>query len=327
MIQNKIFNKSNFKTWSMLGMRATFGVAALELGNTVDKLMILTGDVSTSAGLDRFKKKFPDKYLDVGIAEQNLIGIGAGLASEGFNVITTTFAPFQTIRCCEQIKVNLGYMEQKVIMVGLASGLVLGTLGYTHCCIEDVGILRSIPNLTIISPADSSEAVKAVIASLEHKNSVYIRLTGGANIDQIYDDDYSFKIGKSITLKKGKDISIFASGTMMKVALDCSKILSKNSIDAEVVNMHTIKPIDTDKINESAKKTKLIVSVEEHNVIGGLGSAIAECLVGIKNSPEQIFFGINDSYSEGGDYNFLKQKFNLTPDFISKKIISKFKEA
>ena len=112
---------------------------------------------------------------------------------------------------------------------------------------------------------------------------------------------------------------------MMKVALDCSKILSKNSIDAEVVNMHTIKPIDTDKINESAKKTKLIVSVEEHNVIGGLGSAIAERLVGIKNSPEQIFFGINDSYSEGGDYNFLKEKFNLTPDFISKKIISKFK--
>ena len=327
MIQNKIFNKSNFKTWSMLGMRATFGVAALELGNAVDKLIILTGDVSTSAGLDRFKKKFPDKYLDVGIAEQNLIGIGAGLASEGFNVITTTFAPFQTIRCCEQIKVNLGYMKQKVIMVGLASGLVLGTLGYTHCCIEDVGILRSIPNLTIISPADSSEAVKAVIASLEHKNSVYIRLTGGANIDQIYDDDYSFKIGKSITLKKGKDISIFASGTMMKVALDCSKILSKNSIDAEVVNMHTIKPIDTDKINESAKKTKLIVSVEEHNVIGGLGSAIAERLVGIKNSPEQIFFGINDSYSECGDYNFLKQKFNLTPDFISKKIITKFKGA
>ena len=127
MIQNKILNKANFKIWSRLGMRATFGVAALELGNTVDKLMVLTGDVSTSAGLDRFKKKFPEKYLDVGIAEQNLIGIGAGLASEGFNVITTTFAPFQTIRCCEQIKVNLGYMKQKICMVGLASGLALGT--------------------------------------------------------------------------------------------------------------------------------------------------------------------------------------------------------
>ena len=325
MIQNKILNKTNFKIWSRLGMRATFGVAALELGNTINKLMILTGDVSTSAGLDRFKKKFPEKYLDVGIAEQNLIGIGAGLASEGFNVITTTFAPFQTIRCCEQIKVNLGYMKQKICMVGLASGLALGTLGYTHCCIEDVGILRSIPNLTVISPADASEAVKAVLASLEHKNSVYIRLTGGANIDQIYEDDYNFKIGQSITLKKGGDISIFASGMMVKVALDCAKILSKSNIDAEVVNMHTIKPIDINQVNESAKKSKLIISIEEHNVIGGLGSAIAECLVVIKNSPEQIFFGINDSYSEGGDYNFLKEKFNLTPDFISKKIISKFK--
>ena len=327
MTQNKILNKANFKIWSRLGMRATFGVAALELGNTVDKLMILTSDVSTSAGLDRFKKKFPDKYLDVGIAEQNLIGIGAGLASEGFNVITTTFAPFQTIRCCEQIKVNLGYMKQKICMVGLASGLALGTLGYTHCCIEDVGILRSIPNLTIISPADSSEVVKAVLASLEHKNSVYIRLTGGANIDQIYEDDYSFKIGQSITLKEGNDISIFATGTMVKVALDCSKILSKSNINAEVINVHTIKPIDINKVNESAKKSKLIVSIEEHNIIGGLGSAIAECLAGIKNSPEQIFFGINDSYSEGGDYNFLKKKFNLTPNFISIKIISKFKGA
>ena len=327
MTQNKILNKANFKIWSRLGMRATFGVAALELGNTVDKLMVLTGDVSTSAGLDRFKKKFPDKYLDVGIAEQNLIGIGAGLASEGFNVITTTFAPFQTIRCCEQIKVNLGYMKQKICMVGLASGLALGTLGYTHCCIEDVGILRSIPNLTIISPADSSEAVKAVLASLEHKNSVYIRLTGGANIDQIYEDDYSFKIGQSITLKEGNDISIFATGTMVKVALDCSKILSKSNINAEVINVHTIKPIDINKVNESAKKSKLIVSIEEHNIIGGLGSAIAECLAGIKNSPEQIFFGINDSYSEGGDYNFLKKKFNLTPNCISIKIISKFKGA
>ena len=225
MTQEKIFNKSNLKIWSTLGMRATFGVAALELGNTVDKLMILTGDVSTSAGLDRFKKKFPDKYLDVGIAEQNLIGIGAGLASEGFNVITTTFAPFQTMRCCEQIKVNLGYMKQKICMVGLASGLALGTLGYTHCCIEDVGILRSIPNLSIVAPADSAETVKAVMASIEYNNSVYIRLTGDASINQVYEDDYDFKIGKSITLKNGKDISIFASGTMVKVALDCSRIL------------------------------------------------------------------------------------------------------
>ncbi len=326
MDQNKIFTKANLKIWSKLGMRATFGVAALELSNHINKLMILTGDVSTSAGLDRFRKKFPDKYLDVGIAEQNLIGVGAGLASEGFNVITTTFAPFQTLRCCEQIKVNLGYMKQKISMVGLASGLVLGTLGYTHCCIEDLGILRSIPNLTIISPADSGEAVKSVVAALKHKNSVYIRLSGGSNIDQIYEDDFDFEIGKSITLKEGKDITIFSTGTMVKVALDCSKILKEQNIDAEVVNVHTIKPIDKEKINYSAKKSKLIVSIEEHNIIGGLGSAIAENLVKINNSPKQIFFGINDTYSDGGQYNYLKEKFNLTPSIISKSIVLEFKK-
>ena len=323
-MENKFINQSNLKIWSRLGMRATFGMVALELGNTSKNLMILTGDVSTSAGLDRFKKKFPDKYLDVGIAEQNMIGIGAGLASEGFDVFTTTFAPFQTIRCCEQIKVNLGYMKQKICMVGLASGLVLGTLGYTHCCIEDLGILRSIPNLTIISPADSGETVKSVLASLKNKNSVYIRLTGGANNDQIYKEDYDFEIGKAITLQEGKDIAIIATGTMVKVALDCSNILKKKDILAEVINMHTIKPIDVEKINKCANKFKMIASIEEHNIVGGLGSAIAERLSIIKNSPEQVFFGINDTYSDGGEYNFLKEKFNLTADAIAKKIITKF---
>jgi len=323
-MENKFINQSSLKIWSRLGMRATFGMVALELGNTSKNLMVLTGDVSTSAGLDRFKKKFPDKYLDVGIAEQNMIGIGAGLASEGFDVFTTTFAPFQTTRCCEQIKVNLGYMKQKICMVGLASGLVLGTLGYTHCCIEDLGILRSIPNLTIISPADSGETVKSVLASLKNKNSVYIRLTGGANNDQIYKEDYDFEIGKSITLQEGRDIAIFATGTMVKVALDCSNILKKKDILAEVINMHTIKPIDVEKINKCANKFKMIASIEEHNIVGGLGSAIAERLSIIKNSPEQVFFGINDTYSDGGEYNFLKEKFNLTADAIAKKIITKF---
>ena len=159
-------NEKNIKMWSTIGSRATLGIAALELAKKIDDLMVLTCDVSTSAGLDRFKKTYPEKYLDLGIAEQNMIGVAAGLASEKFNVITTTFAPFQTMRCCEQIKVNLGYMKQKICMVGIASGLSLGTLGFTHCCIEDIGILRSIPGITIISPADSLETVKALEAAL-----------------------------------------------------------------------------------------------------------------------------------------------------------------
>ena len=162
-----IINERNIKIWSTIGERATVGIAALELARTIDNLMVLTCDVSTSAGLDRYRKTYPEKYLDLGIAEQNMIGVAAGLASENFNVITTTFAPFQTMRCCEQIKVNLGYMRQKICMVGIASGLALGTLGYTHCCIEDIGTLRSIPGITIISPADSLETVKALEAAVK----------------------------------------------------------------------------------------------------------------------------------------------------------------
>ena len=154
-----MIDEKKIKLWSTLGMRATFGLAALDLAKEINNLLVLTSDVSTSAGLDRFRKTFPDKYLDLGIAEQNLIGVASSLSSEGFKVITTTFAPFQTMRCCEQIKVNLGYMKNNVCMVGLASGLVLGTLGFTQSCIEDIGVLRSIPGLTIISPADSLEGL------------------------------------------------------------------------------------------------------------------------------------------------------------------------
>ena len=150
------FNPSMIKMWSRIGSRASFGMATLELGKIHQDLIIISGDTSTSAGLERFKNNFPGKYIDVGIAEQNMMGIAAGLSSEGHRVITTTFAPFQTMRCCEQIKVNLGYMKNKVMMVGLASGLSLGILGYTHCSIEDMGVLRSIPGITIISPADSA---------------------------------------------------------------------------------------------------------------------------------------------------------------------------
>ena len=175
-----ILNSKNIKLYSSIGSRATFGMIALELIKERKNLMVLTSDVSTSAGLDRFRKNHSKNYLEVGIAEQNLIGLAAGMASEGFDVITTTFSPFQTLRCCEQIKVNLGYMKEKVIMVGLASGLILGNLGYTHCSIEDIGVLRSIPNLTILSPADCGETAKCIYAAIEHKNSVYIRLTGGS---------------------------------------------------------------------------------------------------------------------------------------------------
>ena len=310
--------------WSTIGPRATFGVVALELAKEIENLMILTCDVSTSAGLDRYRKTFPEKYLDLGIAEQNLIGVAAGLASEDYNVVTTTFAPFQTMRCCEQIKVNIGYMQKKICMVGIASGLVLGNLGFTHCCIEDIGVLRSIPGLTIISPADCLEAVKAFEQSIKSDKPTYIRLTGSSNNTIIYEEDYDFKIGKSIILNEGEDVTIFSSGAVTANCLKAAKILESKKISCKLVNMHTIKPLDTEEIKKSCS-SKLIVTVEEHNIIGGLGSAIAEYKSSLHNSPKQLFIGIKDKYGKGGSYEFLLEKHGLTADKISEEIIKNLK--
>ena len=313
--------EKDIKMWSVIGSRATFGIAALEIAKKNKNLITLTCDVSTSAGLDRYRKILPDQYVDLGIAEQNMIGVAAGLASENFNVITTTFAPFQTMRCCEQIKVNIGYMKQNICMVGLASGLALGPLGFTHCCIEDIGVLRNIPGLTIISPADSLETVKALNEVIISKKPTYIRLTGSSNNPIVYKKDYDFKIGKSITLNNGKDITIFSSGAMVYQCLEAAKLIEKRNLSCKVVNMHTIKPIDFESIDLACKESDLIVSVEEHNIIGGLGSAIAEHKAKINNSPKMLILGIKDTYSKGGSYNFLKEKHRLIPSLIVEDIL------
>jgi|TARA_X000001036_G_scaffold296722_1_gene275831 transketolase len=319
-----IINERNIKMWSTIGSRATFGLAAFDLAKSVDNLMVLTCDVSTSAGLDRYRKTYPEKYLDLGIAEQNMIGVAAGLASEGYKVVTTTFAPFQTMRCCEQIKVNLGYMKQNVCTVGIASGLALGALGYTHCCIEDLSIMRSIPEIVVISPADSVETIKALEAAIRLEKPSYIRLTGTSNNSIIYNKDYDFNIGKSIILKEGTEIVIFSTGAILKECMDAAAVLEQKKVSARVVNMHTIKPIDKEEIL-NACKSKLIVSVEEHNIIGGLGSAIAEYKSTINNSPPQLFLGINDYYSKGGTYNYLKNKHRLTSEKIVEDILIKLR--
>ena len=311
--------------WSTIGSRATFGIAALELAKKIENLMVLTCDVSTSAGLDRYRKTLPEKYLDLGIAEQNMIGVAAGLSSEGYNVVTTTFAPFQTIRCCEQIKVNVGYMKQKICMVGLASGLALGNLGFTHCCIEDIGVLRSIPGITIISPADSLETVKALEAALKFESSTYIRLTGASNNPVVNKNDYDFEIGKSIKLLEGEDLTIFSAGATVFNCIKASEILKNNGVSAKVINMHTIKPIDKAAINKSCEHSKLIVSVEEHNIFGGLGTAIAEHMASLKSHPKLLTIGVNDYYSKGGNYEFLKEKHGLSTDKIVSNVLENLK--
>ena len=307
-----IINDRNIKTWSLIGQRATFGLIALEIVKKNNNLMILTSDVSTSAGLDRFRKSYPKNYVDVGIAEQNLIGIATGLSNENFDVITTTFAPFQTLRCCEQIKVNLGYMKNKIIMVGLASGLALGALGFTHASIEEIGVLRSIPNLTLISPCDGLELAKAIESSLNHNRSCYIRLTGTSNMPIVNNQDYNFEIGKSVELKEGEDGVFFCNGPLVYNCLEAAKILSEKNINISVVNMHTIKPIDEKKVLEKTKKSKFIFTAEEHNIIGGLGSAVAEVMSSEKNNCKLIRLGINDNYTKGGNQKYLQDLNGLS---------------
>ena len=314
-------NDRNIKLMSTIGPRAAFGLGVTDLAKTNKELIVVTCDVSTSAGLDRFRKTYPDQLIDLGIAEQNMIGVAAGISRENFNVITTTFAPFQTTRCCEQIKVNLGYMKEKITMVGLASGLVLGNLGFTHCCIEDVGILRSIPNISIISPSDSLETVKAVEQALKYHQSCYIRITGGSNNPILNHTDYSFEIGKSITLKKGKDVSIISCGSILNECLEAADELEKKNISTEVVNMHTIKPLDENKILSILENSKLLVSVEEHNIIGGLGTAIAELISSSKQKKPLLRLGVNDKYSKSGSYNYLKNFYGLSTNKIIDNIL------
>ena len=209
--------------------------------------------------------------------------------------------------------------------MGIASGVVLGNLGYTHCSIEDIAVIKSIPNISIVSPADGTEVAKAIFAAVNYHQSVYLRLTGSSNNPIIYNEDYDFKIGKSIKIREGEDITIFANGSMVSVGLAVEKILRENKISAEIINMHTIKPIDEDQIVKSSKKSKLFVSIEEHSVIGGLGSSLSEITSSLDNSPRLIKFGLKDNYNISGDYSFILEQNGLTPQNISNKIKKELK--
>lgn len=315
-----IISDRNIKVWSSVGPRATYGLAIMELAKTEEKLIIVTSDTSTSAGLDRFKRKHPEKYFDIGIAEQNTLGVASGLANEGFITFVSTFAPFQSMRCLEQIKVNLAYMQIPLNVVGLASGVNLGHLGYTHCCIEDIGVLRSLPNLTIISPADSLETAKAVYSASQLRSPTYIRLTGDNKTPQVNNEDYNYIIGNAIQLLAGESIAVVASGAMVGNAKLALLKLKDIGINLSLYNFHTIKPIDKNTIKKIAKKYKLVVSIEEHNTIGGLGTALSENLITQNTVPKLLKWGIEDTYVFTGSYEDILLKAGLTIEKITSNL-------
>lgn len=314
-------NRMTARTCSMLGQRGSiFGIAATDAAKEDDRFVILTADLATLSGMDRFIKTYPNQFINVGIAEQNMLGISAGMAAEGFHPVVTTYATFVTMRSCEQIRHYLGYMQQKVVVVGSGAGLSQGYAGNTHYTIEDISMMRAIPNLYIFSPADGASAVKLFHIALATENPVYIRLTGNLNCPIVYKDNIEFTPGGSNKLRTGHDVTIIACGTMVSAALETAKLLSNRNIESTVIDMYSIKPLDKTVINES-KNTKLIVTLEEHNKIGGLGAAVAEVLSENSNNPRLLRLGINDRFDLACDYEGLLFQNRLTPSQIADDIL------
>ena len=319
------FNSANIRMWSRLGSCGAFGAAMMAQAEEDKNLAILTADLCFYSGLSRVNQQFPDKVYNVGIAEQNMVGIAAGMAKEGMNVFATTYATFASTRCSDQVRVNMGYMQLPVKLVGLTAGLCVGILGGTHISCEDISILRSIPNIVVLSPADCTETVKATLAAAKINKPVYLRLTGSMGNPIVYNSDYDFDIGKAIQLRTGKDISIIATGTMVAKALKVSDRMKEQNINCSVYDMHTIKPLDKEAV-KNCLASKLIVTIEEHSVIGGLGSAVSEELAQYKSKPSLLSLGINDSFAHAADYAFLLKSYGLDEESLYNSINQKFSE-
>ena len=269
--------------------------------------------------MTKYINNYPGQFYNVGIAEQNMIGISAGLAAEGFHPCATTYATFITMRSCEQIRHFCGYMKEKIIVVGSGAGLSQGFAGNTHYTIEDLAVMRSIPNIIILSPADAASAVKQFELARKAPNAVYMRLTGNLNCPMVYKEETDFEIGKAKKLNEGTDVVIYAVGTMVSTALKAAKFLSEKGISATVYDMFTVKPIDHEAVKES-RSFKLAVTIEEHSKLGGLGAAVAEVMTESTGMPKLLRCGIHDSFDLACDYDGLLDQNRLTPELIVEDI-------
>jgi len=306
-----------------IATRESYGNALAELGDTYD-IVVLDADLSKSTKTEVFKKKFPDRFINAGIAEQNMLSTAAGLASCGKVVFASSFAMFAAGRAFEQIRNSIAYPKLNVKIGATHAGISVGEDGATHQCLEDIGIMRTIPNMVIINPADDVEARAAVKAAVEHDGPVYLRF-GRLGVPVIFDEDYKFEIGKGVMLNDGKDVTIIATGLMVEAAITAEKMLKEKGISARVVNIHTIKPIDREIIAKAAKETGAIVTCEEHNIIGGLGSAVAEVVAEECPVPMERI-GVRDQFGKSGVPAQLLKDYGLTAEDIVKaaeKVIAK----
>ena len=310
----------NIRQWSRLGPRAVYGLALAELIGRDERVYALSADLGVSSGLGRLMAEAPERYLNVGIAEQDLIGVSAGLAKEGLVPFASSFAPFITMRCADQVRMNMGYMHLNIKTVGLSSGVSVGGLGNSHFGVDDVAPMRTVPGVVILSPADCVEVVKSVEAAAAYEGPVYIRLTGEAGTSGVHTDDIDFEIGKAISLCTGEDVTVIAAGSMVRVAVEVSGRLSDRGIGCAVLDMHTIKPLDVEAVRRAVERSRLIVTLEEHSVIGGLGTAVAQTVAGGDVRPRVMTLGTPDGYLKNGSYPYLLEQCGLTADAVTERI-------
>ena len=302
-----------------IATRESYGNALAELGKKYDDVVVLDADLAGATKTSVFMKAFPERHIDCGIAECNMVGVAAGVATTGKVPFASSFAMFAAGRAFEQVRNSVGYPKLNVKIGATHAGISVGEDGATHQCNEDIALMRTIPGMVILNPSDDVEAKAAVEAAYLHKGPVYLRF-GRLAVPVINDyEGYKFEIGKAITLREGKDVTIIASGLTVAESLEAAKMLAADGIEAEVINMHTIKPLDVEAVKATAAKTGKVVTVEEHSVIGGLGSAVSE-VVAEENSAKVLKIGIYDVFGESGPAAQLIKKYELDAESIYKKV-------
>ncbi|MCI8275559.1 MAG: transketolase family protein [Lachnospiraceae bacterium] len=302
-----------------IATRESYGNALAECGAKYENLVVLDADLAGATKTATFKKAFPDRHIDCGIAEGNMIGVAAGLAAAGKIPFASSFAMFAAGRAFEQVRNSVGYPHLNVKIGATHAGISVGEDGATHQCNEDIALMRTIPGMVVLNPADDVEAKAAVRAAIEHDGPVYLRF-GRLAVPVIHDEaSYQFEIGKGVVEREGKDVTIFATGLCVSESLAAAEKLAAEGIDAKVVNLHTIKPIDEELVVKAASETGRVVTVEEHSVIGGLGSAVCDVL-SAKAPTKVMKIGINDTYGESGPAKDLVKKYGLDGDSIAEKV-------
>ncbi len=304
--------------WSEKGHRSVQADTLLMLAAEYPEMVALSADLTPTARLVEFKDTYPDRFFDVGIAEQNLIDFSAGLALEGLRPFAVGLAAMVPMRPAEQMRAAVGYMNANVTVIGIEAGVRFGPLGNTHYAMDDIATVRAIPNFTVLAPSDPLSTHKALYACIEHEGPVYMRLTGGPGYPVMYPEDFDFEIGKAIEYRAGSDVAFVAAGSLLAASVEAADILEGKGISTRVVDMHTIKPLDTEMLDRVLAENKLIVTVEEHSAFGGLGGAVAEYKAGVANAPRQVFASLGDKFQKLGDHKYLMKENGLTaPDLAA----------